>query len=290
MGDSKDSTPAVDRKSLTFEQAEGAEPLPAQLKPKEISRLLRVRIWRVLHSSMKSHVDAGQFFGDWELIFEDMHVERFGRMSDEFENFPPALMGEVRGILETGDYIKFFGILQWILRHPACPEYLSRELDAVLSNTQAAYRIFDGDTIAPIASQAEAATLQRAFADTKGAEFKGARSHLQKAANELTEGRYADSVRESIHAVESVAELLEPSGELSKALARLASSAGIHGGMKAAFLSLYGYTSNEEGIRHALLEADKASVDEADALFMIGACAAFVSYLINKARKAGLIS
>jgi len=60
--------------------------------------------------------------------------------------------------------------------------------------------------------------------------------------------------------------------------------------MKARFLSIYGYTSNAHGIRHALLEAGAPSVDETDALFMIGACAAFVSYLINKARTAGLIS
>jgi hypothetical protein len=54
--------------------------------------------------------------------------------------------------------------------------------------------------------------------------------------------------------------------------------------MKKGFLALYGYTSNEQGIRHALLEAGAPAVDETDALFMIGACAAFVSYMINKAR------
>jgi len=64
----------------------------------------------------------------------------------------------------------------------------------------------------------------------------------------------------------------------------------IHGAMKAAFNSLYGYTSDEQGIRHALLEAGAPAVDETDALFMMGACAAFVSYLINKARRAGLLT
>jgi hypothetical protein len=39
-----------------------------------------------------------------------------------------------------------------------------------------------------------------------------------------------------------------------------------------------------------LLEAGAPAVDETDALFMIGACAAFVSYMINKVRTAGLIS
>jgi hypothetical protein len=50
-----------------------------------------------------------------------------------------------------------------------------------------------------------------------------------------------------------------------------------------------GYTSDENGIRHALLDDGTAKVDETDALFMIGACAAFVSYLLSKAHAAGLI-
>ena len=66
-------------------------------------------------------------------------------------------------------------------------------------------------------------------------------------------------------------------------------SARIHGALKSGFLSLYGYTSDEKGIRHALLEKDAPSADETDALFMMGACASFVSYLINKARAADLL-
>ena len=37
-------------------------------------------------------------------------------------------------------------------------------------------------------------------------------------------------------------------------------------------------------IRHAHLNEPSSKPDEAEALFMIGSCAAFVSYLINKAR------
>jgi thiaminase len=87
--------------------------------------------------------------------------------------------------------------------------------------------------------------------------------------------------------VESVSRTLDPSADLSKALARLEQKISIHAAMKKGFTSLYGYASDENGIRHALLEAGEAKVDEADALFMIGACAAFVSYLLNKARTNG---
>jgi hypothetical protein len=92
------------------------------------------------------------------------------------------------------------------------------------------------------------------------------------------------SVQESIHAVESVSRTLDPSADLFKALARLEQKISIYAAMKKGFTSLYGYASDENGIRHALLEAGEAKVDEADALFMIGACAAFVSYLLNKER------
>ena len=120
-------------------------------------------------------------------------------------------------------------------------------------------------------------------------EFHCARAHLRNAAFHLTAGNFTDSVRESIHAVKSVSRTLDPSADLSKALARLEQKSSIHAAMKKGFTSLYGYASDENGIRHALLDAGEAKVDEADALFMIGACAAFVSYLLNKARTNGLL-
>jgi hypothetical protein len=76
---------------------------------------------------------------------------------------------------------------------------------------------------------------------------------------------------------------------LGPALAALERKTVIHGALKTGFSSIYGYSSDEKGIRHALIGASAPSVDVHDALFMIGACAAFVSYLIGKARGAGLL-
>jgi hypothetical protein len=60
----------------------------------------------------------------------------------------------------------------------------------------------------------------------------------------------------------------------------------LNGALKSAFGSLYGYSSEEEGVRHALVYSDEAKVDEADALFMLGACASFVSYLLARSKQA----
>jgi hypothetical protein len=210
-------------------------------------------------------------------------------MSDEFYNNPKELIAKAKAVFEKGEYTAVFGWLQWVLRHPNVPSDLAQGIDDALRGGRAAYQLIDEDTIVPIGSDAEKANLERAFADLAASEFHGAHGHLRSAAEELTAGHYADSIRESIHAVESVARTLEPSAELSKALALLETSANIHGALKRGFNAIYGYTSDEKGIRHPMLDKGSPAVDEADALFMIGACGSFVSYLINKARASGLI-
>ena len=168
-------------------------------------------------------------------------------------------------------------------------EQFRKDIQTVLTHCHAPYRVVDGYIMFPVASDDDLKTITATFADLRRAGLGGAREHLKSAATYLTNGNFADSVRESINAVESVAKALEPTADLSKTLAKLENSAKIHGGLKKGFLAIYGYASDEKGVRHSLALDAAANVDEADALFMIGACSAFVSYLINKGRAANLI-
>jgi hypothetical protein len=58
------SGPLALRKTVTFEQAEGVEPLPRQLRLKELSKELRAKLWFVIHENFDGHAyrssDAGQ--------------------------------------------------------------------------------------------------------------------------------------------------------------------------------------------------------------------------------------
>jgi len=183
------------------------------------------------------------------------------------------------------------GFVEWVLRHEKKPPRLEIYVENALLESRAAYGLFDYDTIVPIGSDADRETLVRAFADVATSEFGGARAHLRSAGSELTAGNYGPSIRESIHAVEAVARVLAPEGQtLGPALSKLEKSVRIHPALGKGFSSLYGFTSDEKGIRHALLGDPVAQVDETDAVYMLGSCAAFVSYLINKARKAGLLT
>ena len=53
------------------------------------------------------------------------------------------------------------------------------------------------------------------------------------------------------------------------------------------FARRYGYTNDEQGIRHALTRRAAANVGLDEAMFMFGACASFAAYLANKHRQAG---
>ena len=90
------------------------------------------------------------------------------------------------------------------------------------------------------------------------------------------------------HAVESVARLIDPHANhtLTPALKSLEKAGAIkHPALIGAFTQLYGYTDDQQEIRHALLGKDAPDVDIDEALFLFGACASFAAYLVNKYQK-----
>ncbi len=70
---------------------------------------------------------------------------------------------------------------------------------------------------------------------------------------------------------------------LGQALKIIENKINIHPALKIAFDKLYGYTSDEDGIRHCLM--DESNLDFEDAKFMLVSCSAFINYLKEKASK-----
>ena len=60
----------------------------------------------------------------------------------------------------------------------------------------------------------------------------------------------------------------------------------IHGSLKSAILALYGYASDEGGIRHAERETESTVTFE-EAKFMMVTCSAIVNYLVAEYGKHG---
>ncbi|MDE2916070.1 MAG: hypothetical protein OXM00_02420 [Paracoccaceae bacterium] len=114
--------------------------------------------------------------------------------------------------------------------------------------------------------------------------FNGATTHLRKAADFIIHNNHDDAIVQSIHAVESVARKINPNANtLGPALDTLQEGGLLnHKSLSTAFKKLYGYTCDEEGLRHSLVFNEEANVDQDESVFFFGACASFAGYLARK--------
>jgi hypothetical protein len=274
---------------IPFSQRAGIEPLPPQLKLGEVSSELRRLIFYYLYLEIDREsyapYNSAVFKEGWRWVAMDLHVRFFKQPIDKFD------YGAYENKKRLGDFIQrakigeLFDLVEFLVRHRGCSAELKLDLAGAFVTARATYRIFDDECIAAIGTEEQAAAFERAVTLAEAKNATAARKQLIAAGIALRNADWAGSVRESIHAVEAMAVRLAPGTDtLGAALKVLEQRGRLHGSLKAAFGSLYGYSSDEEGIRHALVFDDAAQVDEIDALFMLGACASFVSYLLARGK------
>ena len=160
---------------------------------------------------------------------------------------------------------------------------MSNLFNEILREEVSAYRIVD-KLVVPVTNEAELEALSESI----NVPYDAVSTHITKAL-ELFANRsapdYENSIKESISAVESMCCIITgtsgANATLGNALKKLKEKGvHIHRAMEKAFSSLYGYTSDEAGIRHGGIDFTNAPPE--DAKFMLIACSAFVNYLVDK--------
>jgi len=278
--------------SLSFSQRVGATKVSPLLPIGSLSESARTKLWHVLHSHLRSTADEyGYVRYDrvWPAILVDWAVEKDAVRAEQLSKKWLPKIEQIQEIFVRHPYDQPLDLLEYILRHKNCPPEFAGQVEKALRSGRTAYYVLDDRTIYPMATPEEAQSVQQAVEDL--GDLVAPKTHLIWAAERLREGNYADSVRESIHAVESIASLVagKSKSDLTDALVALEKKQHIHPALRVGFEKLYSYTSAEQGARHALLDSGAAKIDQIDASFMLGACASFVSYLNAKGRAAGLI-
>ena len=280
----------LDPRKLSFSQAQGYEELPQPLNLGELPTEARVQIWNALYfwlsRSTKFYVDQKYVVDPWKSILERVHAVHDGNPADEWDDGFTLVREGMRDRIERQAFNRVFDLIQFIMRDPQCPEDFVEHMRRAFRHCRLAYAIDSGPppTIFPSATVEEGEAIGTSLQALVAAGLQSSASHLRKSAECINRGDWAGSVRESVHAVESVARQLDPkaSSSLDPALRSLEKRNVLHPALKQAFSKLYGYTSDEPGIRHALLEKQQASVGMNEAVFMLGACASFASYLWRK--------
>ena len=197
--------------------------------------------------------------------------------------------------VQTIPWAEVYDLLEYVVVHmsPAWnpPLPLAKLANALLEREHSGYRFVNGQLV-PITSDAEISEVEAAVQTAGDVGLDGVRQQLEQALKLF--GRrpapdYANAIKEAVSAVEGTVKLINGSrrGGLRDALEAVAAKIDLHPALKAGMQKLYGYASDEEGIRHARLEA--GTVDEAEARLMVVTCSALVNFLIVKAEAAGLL-
>lgn len=284
---------------LTFSQRQGYSSLPKSMRLEELSDDLRRDIWNVTReilTSMRESDGFSYYFSNEGHRLIERVLGRFSKMpEDEIDTKYDGILKLFKMIILQA---KFFRVLDFVEIFSNDEPYRARSKDfrtRIADSFQrhgAAYRFEISKypfQFFPCSSKEQGEATKQAIETISGSGMEGAATHLRQAARHINTRRLADSVRESISAVESVARRIAPeSSTLGEAL-KILEKKGLldNKQLKNGFEKLYAYTNSEQGIRHALLDKDTPAVGLDEAMFMYGACASFAAYLVHKQRRAG---
>lgn len=257
-----------------------------KIQVKSITKELRNRIWNLFYQcELKPYEVDENFLDDFlsgDPTIEEKIVDKLGFSINSMT--PPktrlrtyieqsAKWYEVYDVVEI--YISFLGKKK--------REQRTKQLNTIFEQEKSGYRIVLGE-ITPITNDAEIKTVEQAATT----QFDSVNQHISKALAlyaDLKNPDYENSVKESISAVEAmcciITGLSGRQATLGAALKKLEEhGVHIHKAMENGFNSLYGYASDENGIRHGGI--DFKNVPPEDAKYMLVSCSAFVNYLIEK--------
>lgn len=254
-----------------------------------ISDTLRQRIWNFFYQSeIKKGGLSSKRLGQaltGEPTIEEKISDRFG-LSVKNTGTGNTVEGKLE--LKVLRFFSWYEVYDFIELHLMYTDNDERvnlvtQYNDLLEQEKSGYRIVANE-VAPITNKNEIEAIEQA-ANT---DYLSVNQHIQKAVSLYADKNspdYENSIKESISAVEAMCCIINGKNTtLNKAIEKLKDKGvHIHPAMEKAFISLYGYTSDESGIRHGGIDFTNAPAE--DAKYMLVSCSAFVNYLIEKWRK-----
>lgn len=279
---------------MRFSQRMSQKPIKIEIQIDSIDDDLKNGLWNIIDTYFFNPFSISANRITEKKFFEQLYGDFLKLPLDTIFDRPKDRRTKIRSWFyewpwyEVYDFIEFAGQFE---THnfktqkfrALCNEILERELSG--------YRFID-KFISPITDTTELKEIEEAIETSRKTKFSASSIHLETALLKLSNRKnpdYRNSIKESISAVEALAQIIadNPKAKLSQALNIIEEKVALHPALKKGFLAIYGYTSDADGIRHALTENSNCDFD--DAKYMLVSCSAFVNYLIMKTMKATII-
>lgn len=276
-----------------FAERKGYKPTIEGIQVESIDSALKNRLWSVLYTIYFEPIaQVGYAFSiDRDPIVFPLWDEFFKRPVDTLPRGGHEFVNFVRDYFYSGKWFDVFDLIEAVLRcsnHSGKDKGFTVFCNRVFEDEVAGYRLISGQ-ITPITHKEGIRSVEDALGNSPNLVSQ----HLERALELLSDRKEPDfrnSIKESICAIEALCRQItdEPKLTLGKALSKIEQSEKVdfHPAFREACNKLYGWTNDEDGVRHSLM--DKSNLSQEDARFMLVACSTFTNYLIVKADKAGI--
>ena len=266
----------------SFSQRKGITTVSDVIQVNGMIDALRSSLWNVLDLDIwSSDGFMFQLHGTPRIdgFGRDLWFHYFKKPIDSRPRYSSEKLQEIRSYFFSCQWNEVYDFIEYIVKtYSGSIGRLEKFLNLVLERESAGYRIV-ADHVVDITSEQEVEMLDEAIRDTR---FGGVAAHLKRALELLADREHPDyrnSIKESVSAIESMARIVteNPKATLPDALKALEKNGKLHAALKDGFVKLYGYTSDEQGIRHAML--DEPELSAVDARFFLLSCTSFAQYL-----------
>lgn len=245
--------------------------------------LLCIHVWNKVRRSDYGYYLSSHGNDSIQTYCHRLWLNYFKKPIDTLNNNWGEVLPEIKKHFNTIEWYEVYDLIEFTANNyreykfkepfiQACNNAFEREFSA--------YRFVD-DSITKITDELEISEIEQALDTALGP----IQTHLKLALHHLSNRQkpdYRNSIKESISAVEGLARKItgDDKATLGVLLNKLEKNYDLHPALNKAYGSLYGYTSDEGGIRHALSEKD--NIEFIDAKYFLVICSAFINYLKAK--------
>ena len=278
---------------MPFSKRNGYTKIRETIQIEAIDHDLKTRLWSLLDISLYSKYKKPFIFNQSTHNILDQLIQTywfsfFKKATDEIPSENTDKISVLKRIFLTElPWFKIYDFIEFNIHHYPfldSKESFISEINKVLIEENSAYRIIT-EKVTEITSEQEIQSIEDALENTNP--YLGVQQHLNQAIQLMsnrTNPNYSKSMHDSISAVEGLAKILleDDSITLGKAIPKLRTKYSLHPVLMESLNKLYGYTSDEDGVRHG--SPNQSAMSYIDAKFMLVACTNFINYLMEKTK------
>jgi len=263
---------------------------PDTLIVNAITLSLKNKIWNVIELYFLNYLDQRRSFNATSTRVHEVIIPIWHNIKKDLVSnigySPIDAKTQLRKYFFSCEWYDAFEILESLIfsSEEMNPQHetLIDGLNQAFESEYYGYRVID-KLVIPITNEIELESIKTVITEFK---YEEPKTHLIKALGFLSDRinpDYANSIKESISAVESICRIITKENNFDNAINKLESLKILeHKRMKEAVNKLFAYTNDKSsGIRHAIVELHTPPKFE-DAQFVLVTCSAFINYITIK--------